>query len=403
MRRRSKVILPFTVLLLVVGFIAGLSGAIPRLVSAANAANQGREIVYYNDMVNEDEIGNNNFNFGPDRKAWAEEAVQNGEAASVKDYIAKSDGAGDFFESIAKDPALCAAIALDIDERLNFDELILVDEQDELIGQRADAAHLHFLSDEEYWNRAVEMITERLTLGEISLQSIGSYTSSMYMYPDHLQGDRPSVIVRNSTNTGGTVLVFDLGKPGIVKYRLECGYQPIDPSYWPTPDEPPVPDNPEPTPDPEPTPTPDPEPTPEPTPDPEPTPAPKDPDAGPQGQNPTNPDFGGGANDPDDTDKTQTPEPTSPDTYEPPAPPSPEPEPDEEEPTVQPEKPSTPTIDDHNDGGTETVGGQDYDVVVGGQNDDTTIDEAYDNHNDGTVEEPVADDGVNTGKIVAPE
>ena len=204
---------------------------------------------------------------------------------------------------------------------------------------------------------------------------------------------------------------FDLGKPGIVKYRLECGYQPIDTPYWPTPDIPPINDNPTPTPDPDPTPTPTPNPTPTPDPDPTPTPTPnptpepKDPNAGPQGQVPDNPDYGGGANDPDKTDKTQTPEPTSPSTYTPPAPPATEYEPDNNEPSV-PTKPTqpgkTPTIEDHNDGGTEQVGGKDYDVVVGGQNGDTSIDEAYDNQNDNTVEEPVKGD-TNEGSMDAPE
>ena len=417
MKKTRKFAAATTVLAFIAVFLLGMSGVGSRLITTAQAAaaNGGREIIYYNDMVNEDDIGNNNFNFGPNRKEWAETAVKDGEAEDVLSFIAKNDGTGDFFNSIQHDPALCAAIALDMDETLAFDEPILIDEQNELIGRRADAAHKHFLRDGEYWSRAIKLITERLCLGEISLKKIDSYTSSMYMYPDQIDGNRPSVIVRNTNNSGGTFVQFDLGKPGIVKYRLECGYQPIDTPYWPTPNIPPINDNPTPTPDPTPEPDPDPTPTPDPTPNPDPdptptptpnpTPEPKDPNAGPQGQVPDNPDYGGGANDPDKTDKTQTPEPTSPSTYTPPAPPATEYEPDNNEPSV-PTKPTqpgkTPTIEDHNDGGTEQVGGKDYDVVVGGQNGDTSIDEAYDNQNDNTVEEPVKGD-TNEGSMDAPE
>lgn len=399
MKKTRKFAAATTVLAFIAVFLLGMSGVGSRLITTARAAaaNGDREIIYYNDMVNEDDIGNNNFNFGPNRKEWAETAVKDGKAEDVLSFIAKNDGTGDFFDSIQHDPALCAAIALDMDETLAFDEPILIDEQNELIGRRADAAHKHFLRDGEYWSRAIKLITERLCLGEISLKKIDSYTSSMYMYPDQIDGNRPSVIVRNTNNSGGTFVQFDLGKPGIVKYRLECGYQPIDTPYWPTPDVPPIDDNP--------TPTPDPTPDPDPTPTPDPTPEPKDPNAGPQGQVPNNPDYGGGANDPDKTDTDLTPEPTSPSTYTPPAPPATEYEPDNNEPSVptkptQPDK--TPTIEDHNDGGTEQVGGKDYDVVVGGQNGDTSIDEAYDNQNDNTVEEPVKGD-TNEGSMDAPE
>ena len=220
MKKTRKFAAATTVLAFIAVFLLGMSGVGSRLITTAQAAaaNGGREIIYYNDMVNEDDIGNNNFNFGPNRKEWAETAVKDGKAEDVLSFIAKNDGTGDFFNSIQHDPALCAAIALDMDETLAFDEPILIDEQNELIGRRADAAHKHFLRDGEYWSRAIKLITERLCLGEISLKKIDSYTSSMYMYPDQIDGNRPSVIVRNTNNSGGTFVQFDLGKPGIVRY-----------------------------------------------------------------------------------------------------------------------------------------------------------------------------------------
>ena len=392
MKKTRKFAAATTVLAFIAVFLLGMSGVGSRLITTAQAAaaNGGREIIYYNDMVNEDDIGNNNFNFGPNRKEWAETAVKDGKAEDVLSFIAKNDGTGDFFNSIQHDPALCAAIALDMDETLAFDEPILIDEQNELIGRRADAAHKHFLRDGEYWSRAIKLITERLCLGEISLKKIDSYTSSMYMYPDQIDGNRPSVIVRNTNNSGGTFVQFDLGKPGIVKYRLECGYQPIDTPYWPTPDVPPIDDNPTPTPDPTP------EPDPDPTPTPNPTPEPKDPNAGPQGQVPDNPDYGGGANDPDKTDKTQTSEPKSPDTYTPPKAPT------EDKGSNGGSKPSNNQSfeDRNNNGGTENVGGKDYTVITGTEN--KTIDEAQSSHSSDTVEEAVKGDD-NSGSLDAPE
>ena len=164
MKKTRKFAAATTVLAFIAVFLLGMSGVGSRLITTAQAAaaNGGREIIYYNDMVNEDDIGNNNFNFGPNRKEWAETAVKDGEAEDVLSFIAKNDGTGDFFNSIQHDPALCAAIALDMDETLAFDEPILIDEQNELIGRRADAAHKHFLRDGEYWSRAIKLITERL-------------------------------------------------------------------------------------------------------------------------------------------------------------------------------------------------------------------------------------------------
>ena len=379
MKKTRKFAAATTVLAFIAVFLLGMSGVGSRLITTAQAAaaNGGREIIYYNDMVNEDDIGNNNFNFGPNRKEWAETAVKDGEAEDVLSFIAKNDGTGDFFNSIQHDPALCAAIALDMDETLAFDEPILIDEQNELIGRRADAAHKHFLRDGEYWSRAIKLITERLCLGEISLKKIDSYTSSMYMYPDQIDGNRPSVIVRNTNNSGGTFVQFDLGKPGIVKYRLECGYQPVDVGYWAPPTGTPPEDDT----------------TPPETPDIE--LEPKDPSAGPQGQVPDNPDFGGGANDPDKTDKTQTSEPKSPDTYTPPKAPT-------EDKGSNGSKPSNNQSfeDRNNNGGTENVGGKDYTVITGTEN--KTIDEAQSSHSSDTVEEAVKGDD-NSGSLDAPE
>ena len=312
------------------------------LGSSVSAANGSTTVHYFNSDVQKDDDKKNDWNFGPNRY----------DAKKDLAMFADEKGNGDFFASIEKDPALTAAVALHMDSKLNFAEPILKDEQNELVGQRADKAHLHFLKDPAYWQRAKDLIKARLTRAEIKLSDIkGDYTSSMYMAYGQLEGDKPSVVVRNSVNAGGHFLSFDFGpKVGLVRFRLECGYQPVDLDYWPVPkDFPGVPDNPkpvpqpkpepkpEPKPNPEPNPKPNPEPNPkpnpepnpkpnpEPNPEPKPTPEPKDPAKGPQAQVKAHnqsgaEDFNGGANTHNYTEVT--PEPVSPSKYEAPSAPS---------------------------------------------------------------------------------
>ena len=383
--RKGAIISAVFLLLAICFCVPSIKGSI---IQAAYAAS-GRVIHYFNDDVNADQIGNNNFNFGPDRKAQADQAVADGKATSVQEWVATNQGTGDFFESIKVDPALCAAVAVHMDESLVLPETILRDEQDIVVGQRADEAHLHFLKDQDYWDRAVALIADYLTSSEISIQGLDHYTSQMYQWHNHLEGNKPSVIVRDTQNEGGHVVVFDMGKPGIVKFRLECGYQPVDIPYW----TPPVPPD-------EPTPTP--------------TPEPKDPDAGPQQQaDPEDPgyeDFGGGPN--HDSDETITDEPQSPETYTPPAPPQPDPEPapsqtPTERPTTSDGQPDASTgtdtgsaTIDHDDGTTEQHGGETYEVVAGDGEDHGDLNQIQEEqHGPETVEPAVQDDGVNEGDL----
>ena len=360
----------------------------------ADATNnvKGVTVHYFNDDVQNDGIDTNDYNFGPDRYAAAVEAVENGAVDNVQDYIATKNGTGDFFESIAVDPALCAAIAFDMDERLAFDEKILKDERNELIGQRANKAHKHFLKDHAYWERSVKMITERLTSGGIEIIEVVGYTSSMYQHHNGLDGNKPSVVVRNSRNSGGHFIQFNLGKLGVVRYRLECGYQPVDiDEYWPVPDDKPdIPDNPTPPTPPQPNPNPTPEPTPQPTPEPTPTPESKDGNAGPQPQVPDNTpgkeDYGGSGN--HDSLDEPTNESVSPPEYDPPAPPD-----------ASAGTQSGSRIVDDTNGETEAHGGQDYTVQADDGQNHTDLGEVQQQHSADTVEPAVQDDGVNQGDL----
>ena len=155
------------------------------------------------------------------------------------------------------------------------------------------------------WNRAETVIVRPIN---------GGYTSMGYQTRDGLDLEAdlaeklgresiPLPVLDDSQGNDGYEIVFTYQNGEVLSYRINCGYQPDATSY---PDFPGTPTTPTPT-----TPTPT---TPTPT---TPTLEPKDPDGGPQGQFPNNPDFGGGSN--VDIDKTPTDEPEQPTTYTPPS------------------------------------------------------------------------------------
>ncbi len=295
--------------------------------------NPAVETVYYahGDLDPNDDIpakdGKNYFGYNRYRAA-TESGVD-----PLVDWFITKDGLGDLIESIRKDPALLAAHALNID--LNMQDVegyepILAEEQNLPVGARADEAHLRFLAKPEDREAALQRVISFYCGegNEYSVEDISAYTSAMYMISNALEGDKPAVIVQNTNNEGGHMLVIKvLLKDNnwiVLRFRLECGYQPIDVPHWPPPGD-----------------------TPTPTPTTTPTPEPKNRDDDPQNR-PGASDYDFYAPDPvnHDPDTTGTPEPTSPDDdYVAPAPPTEEPTPTPTtapEPTTSPSEPSEP-------------------------------------------------------------
>lgn len=354
---------------------------------AVVGATGAMEVHYFNDDLQNDGDETNDFRFGPNRYF----AAKRSDASSVQAYIANKDGTGDFFDSIRVDPALLAAVALDMDESLDYEEKILVDEQDVRVQDRANAAHLHFLRDDAYRARTIELVEERLTSGTTTISALETYTSSMYMAPQGLEGNKPSVIVRRAEFAGGHFVEFNLGERGTVRFRLECGYQPVDMTYWQPPaGKPPAVDNPPDSGNPPDTPS-----TPPDKPD---NPLePKDPNAGPQAQGQGQPgyeDFGGGPNYEPNT--TVTAEPQAPSSYSSPSPPSGGSGGGSSSPTPGPS--GSYTVDQTN-GTTETYGGQDYTVVSGDGQNHSDLQEVQENHDSTTVEPALQGDGTNSGDL----
>ena len=272
--------------------------------------------------------------------------------------------------------ALLAELALDAENRTSnkghtLGVTILDRNQNAAMADRPNEAQRDFWRNRDY---AIEAFAKLKAIWEsaeeVYVENLNGYESSFYMVHNGwlIDGElSPLVVARHSHNAGGHFICFkvrikDTDEYVVLRYRLECGFQPIEPEYFPVPNVPPVPDNPEP-----PTPTPEP-PTPTPTP-PTPTPTPlesKNPDGG----------TGGGPN--ADNRKTDTTEPNtghSPDEYIAPAPPSEDKPSGGDSPTEKPDASSgtrsgSQTVD-HDNGRQETytdpdTGAQDTGTVQAG-------------------------------------
>ncbi len=318
--------------------------------------------------------GKGKNHFGWNVYEAASRHITAGDYDNVLDYVYRAnDGEGDFVWALRSDPCLAAAIITNYVNVINPTDKILKDDTwQQPVGQQPNYVADAFLADHAYWQESVEAFLVVLAdNANAHVEEIDDYTSSMYMYHNGRGINLPDIVVRNSTNAGGHVLVFDFDKAGVLKFRLECGYQPIEVDYWTPPGDTPPEDDLE----------------------------PKDPDAGPQGQVPNNPDFGGGPN--HDNDTTITTEPTSPESYTPPQPPTDDNGGDNSgDKTTETTAPPEDIGDRHNDGGTEEVDGEEYEVVVGEEEED--IDDVQEDHDSDTVEDPLKDDN-NTGSIEAPE
>ena len=228
--------------------------------------------------------------------------------------------------------ALLAELALDAENRTSnkghtLGVTILDRNQNAAMADRPNEAQRDFWRDRDY---AIEAFAKLKAIWEsaeeVYVENLNSYESSFYMVHNGwlIDGElSPLVVARHSHNAGGHFICFkvrikDTDEYVVLRYRLECGFQPIEPEYFPVPNVPPVLDNPEPQPDP-PSGS-DPEPTPTPTLE------PKDPDAGYNGRHPDNPDTGGGPNTNNDETVTDDPHPeqNSPDEYHAPDPPKPD-------------------------------------------------------------------------------
>ena len=175
----------------------------------------------------------------------AQEAVTKGEAESVLDYMRKHDDSGKMAFLLYYDPMYASAWGCYLDQMgVTGDNPILSAEQDLSVELRPDAATQRFIDNPEDWEDAITRIEDILwdESNTIELKELDNYTSGMYAVKDGVAEGIPSVVVRETTNAGGHFICITY-KGTELKFRLECGYQPVDIPNW-TPSGPSVPDNP---------------------------------------------------------------------------------------------------------------------------------------------------------------
>jgi hypothetical protein len=304
-----------------------------------------------------------------DRDAYvkAKQQVKDGQYATILEAFEAHPDSGKLAFRLYYDRALTAAIAGSIDEvGMSGDKPILAAEKDLPIEKRPDAATQRFIQSQEDWDTALERIYALLLSDEsrqaAELKEMSDYTSANYMVKDGISDGVPSVVVRESTNTGGHFIVFTVKVDGEVytlRLRLECGYQAVDP-HWPTPPDPPHDDGKDPKDDPQ-----------------------NNPDADKY-------DFYSPDKKNNEPDTTVTPEPESP-TTEYKAPDPPEPEVTTEKAT---EKKTEVTTEVTTEATTEKVGDDTYVIDEKTEDPDADLDVIAD-HDDDKADEPLKDDPEN--------
>lgn len=218
---------------------------ISKIVAGDNHVTPTERVIYYahGNLDPNDNIPQKDKDsyFGFNAVTAGNEAIKQGIVKDLPEYIVNK-GEGDLFTRMYHDPALCAAIALYLDQlKLTGDTPILAPEANLKVGERADAAHLRFLKNEQDWDDALARIKAILLADGVTyeVKELNSYASAMYMRPQALEGDKPRVVVQETHNEGGYFIVFHVvradGTKVEVRFRLNCGYQPIDIPDWPVP------------------------------------------------------------------------------------------------------------------------------------------------------------------------
>lgn len=183
--------------------------------------------------------------FDHDALTKAEAAVEAGEATSVIEYMSNHEDSGKMAFLLYFDPMYAAGWGCYIDQSgLTGDSPILYAEQDLPVPQQPDAAIQRFLDNPEEWDEAIARISSYLWSKDASseIKELTDYTSGMYAKMDGITDGIPAVIVAQTENAGGHFIIITL--EGIeLKFRLECGYQPIEIPNW-TPSIELIPDNP---------------------------------------------------------------------------------------------------------------------------------------------------------------
>lgn len=325
--------------------------------------------------------------FDHDALTKAKAAVEAGEVSSELEYMQNHEDAGKMAFLLHYDPMYAAAWACYIDQSgLTGDSKILYAEQELPVPQQPDAAIQRFIDNSQEWDEAIVRIESYLWAkdAEASIDELDNYTSGMYAVKDGITDGIPAVIVANTQNAGGHFIIITVNGVSL-RFRLECGYQPIEIPNW-TPQITTIPDNPK--------------------------KYVKDPKDDPL-NNPDAPESDAWAPDPTNynPDKTETedpnPEVNNPDELVTPEPPTEEPTteaPDTDGKTVDPQDETGSDADDDNGKTTTTKDDKDAEIVAGdGEDHQNFNDVNKDPNQQNTTEEKFDDHTTYDPDLEAPE
>ncbi len=272
-RERNKIWFSLAVVLTILALALTLIfdvawGSLGNFTKPAGEAGKGESPHYYNLDNQNDGVGENDYNFGPN--PWVEGMT-----------VEQADA--EFRARLAKDPMLGSADISWLDARVGTQYLGDYYAQAENNWARAiNSATADFAKDQTKYNKTLDPFLAFLDSAvQVSIRDCQAVVDQMYANP-HTASGIPEVVVYKTTDHTGHELVYTFSIKGNVfevAYRIECGFQPTNvekvmnipaqdkPSDTTPTTNPTTPPSVDPGSDPTPTPTPDPTPTPTPTPD----------------------------------------------------------------------------------------------------------------------------------------
>ncbi len=213
---RATVVL--TIIALLLSVIFGISwGSLGNFTKPAGEAGKGEFPHYYNLDIQNDGVGENDYNFGPN--PWVEGMT-----------VEQADA--EFRARLAKDPMLGSADISWLDARVGTQYLGDYYAQAENNWARAiNSATADFAKDQTKYNKTLDPFLAFLDSAvQVSIRDCQAVVDQMYANP-HTASGIPEVVVYKTTDHTGHELVYTFSIKGNVfevAYRIECGFQPTN-------------------------------------------------------------------------------------------------------------------------------------------------------------------------------
>lgn len=200
---------------------------------------------FYNQDLQNDGSAENDYNFGPNPVLTNPDMIKNvSDVISKKglnDTIKMSEIAGDlspekidadFRERMRHDPALTAADVAAADAELGTRHLgVFRSESKEQWDKTMNTAKERFMRDKSEHEKTLGAFFKLLdSATKVEVKQSSGLTDQMYMDPYTVDGV-PDIIVMESKSQSGWFIEYTFTIKGTtkkVRYRLDCGYQPVN-------------------------------------------------------------------------------------------------------------------------------------------------------------------------------